>query len=170
MWSRRGISGVPADPQARRAPLALTLWTCGLALALPTGLGARGQAVPLSNPQELCPRGVVVRPGPVAGDRPADAGILLRQGAHLEFPPGDGRDYQPERPGNSKLAALSRVLRATHSVYVIKVIAVPQAAIGSARTDASSSSRRLRSNCSMSMSYRPWLRNEIWAPGRLAGI
>ena len=129
MWSRRGISGVPADPQARRAPLALTLWTCGLALALPTGLGARGQAVPLSNPQELLSTepGALVRLLETVRPTPVSSGDKARILSSL---PETGEITNLNAEALRKLAALSRVLRATDSVYVIKVIAVPQAAIG----------------------------------------
>jgi hypothetical protein len=129
MWSRRPISGIPAGPQARRAQFALTLWTCGLALALPTGLGARGQARPLSNPQDLLSTEPgafarlleTARPMPVSSDDKARI---------LSSLPETGEITNLNAQALHKLAALSRVLRATDSVYAIKVIAVPQAAIG----------------------------------------
>lgn len=129
MWSRRPISGVPAGPQSRQAQLALTLWTCGLALALPTSLGARGQALPLSNPRDLLATepGAFARLLETARPTPVSAGEKARILSSL---PETGEITNLNAQTLHKLAALSRVLRATDSVYVIKVIAVPQAAIG----------------------------------------
>jgi hypothetical protein len=129
MWSRRGISGVPAGSQARRAQLALTLWTCGLTLALPTGLGARGQALPLPNPRDLLATepGAFARLLETARPTPVSAGDKARILSSL---PETGEITNLNAQALRKLAALSRVLRATDSVYVVKVIAVPQAAIG----------------------------------------
>jgi hypothetical protein len=96
MWSRRPISGVPAGPQSRQAQLALTLWTCGLALALPISLGARGQALPLSNPRDLLATepGAFARLLETARPTPVSAGEKARILSSLP----DGRDHQPERP------------------------------------------------------------------------
>jgi hypothetical protein len=129
MWSCRGISGVPAGPQARRAALALTLCICGLALAFPTGLGARGQALPLSNPRDLLSTdpGAFARLLETARPTPVSAGDKARILSSL---PETGEITNLNARALQKLAALSRVLRATDSVYVVKVIAVPQAAIG----------------------------------------
>lgn len=129
MWSRRPISGVPVGPQSRQARRALTLWTCGLALALPISLGARGQALPLSNPRDLLATepGAFARLLETARPTPVSAGEKARILSSL---PETGEITNLNAQALQKLAALSRVLRATDSVYVIKVIAVPQAAIG----------------------------------------
>jgi hypothetical protein len=119
----------PRGPQARRAPLALTLWACGLALALPTGLGARGQALPLSKPRDLLSTepGAFARLLETARSTPVSAGDKARILSSLRE---TGEITNLNTRALQKLAALSRVLRATDSVYVVKVFAVPQAAIG----------------------------------------
>ena len=121
--------GVCAGPQARRAQLALILCVCGLALALPTGLGARAQALPLSSPGDLLSTepGAFARLLETARPTPVSAGDKARILSSL---PETGEITNLNAQGIHKLAALTRVLRATDSVYVVKVIAVPQAAIG----------------------------------------
>src|SRR5215216_933591 len=112
MWSRRGISGVPAGPQARRAQFALTLWTCGLALALPTGLGAGGQALPLSNPQDL----LSTEPGAFARlletARPTPVSVEDKARI-LTALPQTGEITNLNARALQKLAAVSHVLRRT---------------------------------------------------------
>ena len=129
MWSRRGNSRVPAGPRARRAQLALTLWICGLALALPTGLGVRGQSRPLSNPQDLLSTepGAFARLLETARPAPVSDGDKARILSSL---PETGEIANLNAQALRKLTAVSGVLQATDSVYVVKVIDVPQAAIG----------------------------------------
>ena len=92
------------------------------------GLGARGQSLPLSNPQDLLSTepGAFVRLLETARPTPVSSGDKARI---LSALPETGEITNLNAQALHKLAALSRVLRATDSVYVIKVFAVPQAAV-----------------------------------------
>ena len=89
------------------------------------------------------------RPEPVSAENKAHASISL---------PEEGEVTKLNAAARQKLAALVDVLRATDrdSVYNIKVIAVPQAAV--AVREPSSSSRNQRLLCSKRTNSRPWWR------------